>query len=238
MAASIATTLTHIIVSALYIFTTYWTFCVLDIPFLHGRFKDFDVGQLKYLTVWNVITQMLFFLVCVLNDLFGTNSVSPKKKPFVRRFKDFFHATVGFPVSMFVGLTFWGLMFVDRELVLPKALDPYFPWWLNHLMHTLIMVTTALEMVMAPRQYPARSKGLSGLAGFMLIYLGWMHFVYYKSGVWAYPVIEVLTWPLRIVFYLVLLVFVIGLYYMGEGLDRLVWGGSVQSVEKGNKKKK
>ena len=51
-----------------------------------------------------------------------------------------------------------------------------------------------------------------------------MHFVYYKSGVWTYPVLEVLSWPLRVVFYLVLLVFSTGLYYAGEALDRLIWG--------------
>ncbi|KAJ8679444.1 hypothetical protein QAD02_015231 [Eretmocerus hayati] len=169
---------------------------------------------------------MLFFLVCMLNDIFGSNSLSPKKRPFIRRFKDYFHATVGFPVAMFVGVTFWALMAKDRELVLPKAVDPYFPWWLNHLMHTLILFTTVLEMLIAPRQYPSRSQGLSGLAGFMLTYLAWMHFVWYKSGVWAYPIIEILSWPLRVVFYLVLLVFSVGLYFAGEALDRLIWGDS------------
>lgn len=51
-----------------------------------------------------------------------------------------------------------------------------------------------------------------------------MHFVYYMSGVWAYPIIDVLTIPLRVVFYLVLLVFATVLYFAGEGLDRLIWG--------------
>ncbi|XP_058799188.1 androgen-dependent TFPI-regulating protein-like isoform X2 [Phymastichus coffea] len=235
---AIAMTLTHIAILALYLYTVYCTFYVLDIPFIRERDKKWDVGQLKYLTVWNVIAQTFFFFVCLLNDIFGTNSLTSKKRPFIRRFKDFYHAAIGFPVSMFVGLTFWGLMFVDRELVLPKALDPYFPWWLNHLMHTLIMITTVLEMLIAPRNYPKRSKGIGGLAGFMLTYLAWMHFVYYKSGVWAYPVIDVLSVPLRIVFYLVLLVFTLVLYFAGEGLDRLIWGSSSYSVDKSNKKRK
>jgi len=76
-------------------------------------------------------------------------------------------------VLQFVGVTFWVLMFVDRELVLPKALDPYFPWWLNHLMHTMIMVTTMLEMIFVPRQYPKRSRSLGILVNFMLTYLVW-----------------------------------------------------------------
>jgi len=81
---------------------------------------------------------------------------------------------VSIPIPLqFVGVTFWALMFVDRELVLPKALDPYFPWWLNHLMHTMIMVSTVFEMIIAPRQYPKRSRSLGILTSFMLAYLVW-----------------------------------------------------------------
>ncbi|XP_008208004.1 androgen-induced gene 1 protein isoform X2 [Nasonia vitripennis] len=219
-------------------FSVYYDLFHTHVPIEVGRVHNAYGGKFKFLTFWDAIAQTFFFLICLLNDIFGTNSVSPKKRPFIRRFKDFYHAAVGFPVSMFVGVTFWGLMAVDRELVLPKALDPYFPWWLNHLMHTMIMVTTVLEMIMAPRQYPKRSQGMGGLLGFMLIYLAWMHFVYYKSGVWAYPVIEVLSVPLRVVFYLILFVFSSGLYFAGEALDRLIWGSTVKTVDKGSKKKK
>lgn len=64
-------------------------------------------------------------------------------------------------------------MFVDRELVLPKAVDPYFPWWLNHLMHTMIMITILVETILAPRTYPKRSNGLLGIIIFLFIYLVW-----------------------------------------------------------------
>lgn len=64
-------------------------------------------------------------------------------------------------------------MFIDRELVLPKVLDPYFPWWLNHLMHTMIMVSTVFEMLIAPRQYPEKKSGYFGLYALMLTYLVW-----------------------------------------------------------------
>ncbi|XP_032677847.1 androgen-induced gene 1 protein-like isoform X1 [Odontomachus brunneus] len=176
------------------------------------------------------ILQAVFFLICVLNDCFGTNAVNPKKRPFVRKLKDSFHASLGFPIAMFVGIIFWILMFVDRELVLPKAIDPYFPWWLNHLMHTMIMVTTVLEMIVAPRQYPKRSRGLTILVSFMLMYLVWIHVIYFKSGFWVYPVMEVLTLPLRIVFIVSLLVVCIVLYFVGETLDNYLWGKKCVAV--------
>ncbi|XP_032677850.1 androgen-dependent TFPI-regulating protein-like isoform X3 [Odontomachus brunneus] len=228
--ANILNTLVHLLNILAYGFTLYYASFILRIPFLENKFKDFDPGQFKYLTIWNVILQAVFFLICVLNDCFGTNAVNPKKRPFVRKLKDSFHASLGFPIAMFVGIIFWILMFVDRELVLPKAIDPYFPWWLNHLMHTMIMVTTVLEMIVAPRQYPKRSRGLTILVSFMLMYLVWIHVIYFKSGFWVYPVMEVLTLPLRIVFIVSLLVVCIVLYFVGETLDNYLWGKKCVAV--------
>nr|XP_012235073.1 PREDICTED: androgen-dependent TFPI-regulating protein-like isoform X1 [Linepithema humile] len=231
-------TLFHLASLTAYGFTHYYTFNKLHVPMLKEVFKEYDPGQMKYLTVWNVILQAVFFLICFLNDLVGTNAVNPKKPPFTRKLKDYFHASLGFPIAMFVGVTFWALMLVDRELVLPKALDPYFPWWLNHLMHTMIVITTTIEMIIAPRQYPKRSRSLGILAIFMLTYLVWIHVIYYKSGVWVYPVFEVLTPPLRIVFFLVLLTFCTILYFAGEALNNLIWGNEHTKHKKSHAKSK
>ncbi|XP_011304581.1 androgen-dependent TFPI-regulating protein-like isoform X2 [Fopius arisanus] len=228
----------HLTAFSAYSFTLYQAFFNMDIPLLAHRFKKFDPGQLKYLTIWGVIAQTVFFFLCILNDLYGSNKVIPKRTPALRRIKDYFHAAFGFPLAMFVGVVFWSLMFVDRELVLPKALDPYFPWWLNHLMHTMVVVSTVIEMLVAPRQYPKRSYGFGGLALVMLSYLVWIHFIYYKSGIWVYPVMEVLSLPMRIVFLLALLFFCSLLYLAGEGFDHLLWGTIKRTSSKTSKKKK
>ncbi|XP_076626261.1 androgen-dependent TFPI-regulating protein isoform X6 [Colletes latitarsis] len=196
----------------------------LNIPILNSAFEKFDPKEFKYLTVWGVIIQTVFFLICMLNDWFGTNAASPKKPPFIRKLKDYVHAVLSFPVAMFVGVIFWSLMFVDRELVFPKAIDPYFPWWLNHLMHTMIMVSTLVETILSPRKYPKRAQGLFGHLMFMFTYLIWMHIIYLKSGIWVYPVMKVLSLPMRAVFLFVLLLFSSMLYFIGEMLDNFVWG--------------
>ena len=46
------------------------------------------------------ILQTLFFLVCLVNDIFGSNVVGLKNRPFIRKCKDYFHAAIGFPVAM------------------------------------------------------------------------------------------------------------------------------------------
>lgn len=47
--------------------------------------------------------------------------------PFIRKFKDRLLATLAFPCSVNVAVTFWLLYGIDRELVFPKVLDEIFP---------------------------------------------------------------------------------------------------------------
>ncbi|XP_043578824.1 androgen-induced gene 1 protein-like isoform X2 [Bombus pyrosoma] len=202
------------------------------------RLGDFDPGPFKFLTVWNLIIQAIFFFICILNDWFGTNAVNPKKPPFIRKLKDHVHAILGFPIAMFVGIIFWSLMFVDRELVLPKALDPYFPWWLNHLMHTMIIVSTLIEMILTPRKYPKRSFGLVCLLSFMSVYLIWLHIIFYKSGIWVYPILDVLPLPIRIIFFIVMLLISVFLYLIGEAVNSFFWGNEYTKSKKSYAKSK
>lgn len=169
------------------------------------------------------IVQAVFFTICVLNDFFGTNKVAVKNLPLIRRAKDYFFAAFAFPLAFQVGLIFWALMFVDRELVLPKQLDEILPSWLNHVMHTNIMFFIVIELLSTFRAYPARRIGVLSLVAFSAAYMVWLHVVKHYSGNWVYPVLEVLNLPLRIVFFAVTLVLSQSLYFAGEALNRLVW---------------
>lgn len=50
-------TLLHITQLATYSFTLYYSFVLLKLPAFKrpGRTSDFDPGQLKYLTIWDVV---------------------------------------------------------------------------------------------------------------------------------------------------------------------------------------
>lgn len=61
------------------------------------------------------------------NDFIGTNDIQPKKTPTIRKVKDYLLAAFAFPLATNVGLTFWSLMAIDRELIFPKAFDDFFP---------------------------------------------------------------------------------------------------------------
>ncbi|XP_076653595.1 androgen-dependent TFPI-regulating protein isoform X2 [Halictus rubicundus] len=214
----------HLIASVQFVFGTYYGFLVLDVPEDVSKMFSGYGGKFKFFTFWNGILQAIFFLICTLNDWFGTNAVNPKKPPLIRKFKDLLHASLGFPVAAFVALVFWTLMFIDRELVFPKVLDPYFPWWLNHLMHSMVLVSTVIEMIIAPRQYPRRLTGLSTTVIFDFIYLIWVNVIYYKSGIWVYPLLSLMSVPVRMLFMLSMMVFNGILYFVGEAIHNFVWG--------------
>lgn len=129
---------------------------------------------------------------------------------------------------MFVGLTFWSLYGIDRELVLPKVLDKYFPPVLNHVMHTNIMIFIVIEMLTSCRKYPVRSTGTLILIIFMSLYLIWIHVIHACINIWVYPVLDELNLPLRIMFFACMYGFVISLYLIGEKLNSIIWDETIR----------
>lgn len=137
---------------------------------------------------------------------------------------------------MFVASTFWCLYFVDRELIFPRAIDPYFPAWLNHAMHTNIVIALLAEVFTAFRSYPTRKQGLSLLAVVMMCYLIWIHVINYYTGQWVYPILEVLNFQLRLVFFAAMLGFLLVLYISGEKLNNSIWKNEMKHLKKNFKK--
>nr|XP_023029356.1 androgen-induced gene 1 protein-like [Leptinotarsa decemlineata] len=216
----------------------FWGGCYYDwnyvkIPaHVHNMGESFGFsGKLKFLTYWNALLQATFFTVCLLNDFIGTNENIPKRIPLIRKVKDTLMTSLALPLSLFVALTFWGIYCIDRELILPKAIAPYFPDWLNHLMHTNIAIFILIELFISFRKYPTRKQGLRVLCIFMLIYLVWVHVINYYTGFWVYPILTVLNVPSRIVFFAVLLIFIVLLYIAGETLNNLVWRKQLKALK-------
>lgn len=144
-----------------------------------------------------------------------------------------------FPLAYDVGGLFWLLYAIDRELVFPKGLDAFFPWWLNHFIHTNILAFITLEMILLHHKYPCRKSAYAGMGTLMLGYLVWIHVIWVKANVWVYPVLAVLNWPQRIGFYAFTLSVPAGFFFLGEFLNGLVWGQSRigESPEKVKSKK-
>jgi len=187
-------------------------------------------GRSKFLTYWCLILQACYYTIALLNDFIGSNEIAPKKLPLIRQVKDYMIAAFAWPIACNVAITFWGIYAIDRELIFPRALDSFFPDWLNHVMHTNILIFIVLEMCVSFRQYPSRRSGCTGLCTFMASYLIWIHIIFYMSGVWVYPVLEVLALPLRICFFVGVFIFSLILYRIGEFFNEIIWVKELKQI--------
>ncbi|KAG5676065.1 hypothetical protein PVAND_005919 [Polypedilum vanderplanki] len=229
-------TLFHIIAVINFVYGWYYDRAYMTEP--DNKFRGFEFGgRMIYLTIWNLTFLCVYFIISLLNDLIGTNEAVPKNSPFIRKIRDYLFAIAAFPFSFNVGLMFWVLMFVDRELVMPKEVDEFFPLWLNHLVHTSIMVFVTIEMFALPRKYPSRKSAMTGIIIIMAIYLGWIFCIKANTNRWVYPILAVLNWPQRIAFFAFTLSVPLVLYFVGEYFNNLVWKSAVEEKTPSKKKK-
>ena len=75
------------------------------------------MGQWKYLTHMNVAIQTGLFALSALDDILEV--INPDNRKIIKIIKDFVFSTIGFPVGVFVSVSFWGLYAIDRDLVFP-----------------------------------------------------------------------------------------------------------------------
>ncbi|XP_059611961.1 androgen-induced gene 1 protein-like [Phlebotomus argentipes] len=221
----------HIIATAMFWFAIQYEYNFVKIPVDQHPMARAIGGKFKYLTFLNAICQAVYYTIALLNDLVGSNKVSHTKLPLIRRVKDYVMISLAFPLAATVSTTFWSLMAIDRELVFPKFLDDYVPTWLNHVLHTNIFICIVIELFMSFRKYPARREGMLGLIIFMVAYLVWIHVIHHYSGVWVYPILEVLSFPMRVVFYIVVIGMTGALYILGEFLNNAIWTKELKKLK-------
>ena len=125
--------------------------------------------------------------------------------------------------GQFVGLIFWTLWHIDRELVFPKAFDAIFPSYINHMMHTTVIPVQLLELILLYHMYPKKTSGIATTFSFCLLYLSWTLIVAHFGGIWVYPIFEVLDTVQRGIFMLFCSMFGGLLYLVGESLNNVVW---------------
>ncbi|KPJ11834.1 Uncharacterized protein C6orf105 [Papilio machaon] len=210
----------------------------VDLPFSNPLVKELPLkSRSMFLTMWCLILQITYHMIAFLNDVFGTNAASPKKKPTIRLIKDVLFS-IAFPVAMYVSGTFWGIYAIDKDLIYPDYIAKLYPEWVNHVLHTTIAIFMFIELLMTNRSYPSRKVGLSVMSTFIISYISFYLTVYFKTGTWAYPLFDELNWPLRIVFLLFSYLLVIAIYILAEKINYIVTGSKTEKTLSGKQKKR
>lgn len=200
-------------------------------------------GKLVYLTFLNAVSyayfsrtlltsvllqmiQMFFHLIALANEFFGTIEPSPSNPPLIRRIRDYIFAAMAFPLAANVTIVFWFLHSIDRELVFPRVMDPIYPQWLNHILHTNVFLMIIVELFISHHNYPSRKACLGGLSSFCIAYIAWVYIVKHIAGAWVYPILYVLRWHERICFFALVALVPIIFYFVGEFVNEKVWSSS------------
>ncbi|XP_060522518.1 androgen-induced gene 1 protein-like [Cylas formicarius] len=210
----------HVVALAHHLFSLFYIFCYLELPLELSKTKQIlgKIENFKYLTNWDVILQTLYFILCMICDVSSDPRTSGKCSR-AKQLRELVLSSLVVPVSLFVGVTFWGLYIINRELVFPAAIDPYFPVWLNHMVHTNVVIFSMTELLTSYQEYPPRSKGIRICQIFTLTYILWSCILQYYTGYWVYPILQVLNWPLRIAFFFTNVLTMSLLYIIGEKIN-------------------
>lgn len=173
---------------------------------------------------------MIYYAIALASD-FTTSSR-------LKKFRNGFFASLAWPLALETSFMYWAMRSIDRELVFPKALDKFFPLWLDVLLHTNVTIFVFLEMIINDIKYPQRSVSIRGLLVFLLGYLGWLYVIKSNTGKWVYGILGVLSGPQRIGFFIAAGLVSVGLYFIGEFMNKCCSGSEkVIKVDKKKKKK-
>ncbi|XP_007882691.1 androgen-induced gene 1 protein [Callorhinchus milii] len=185
-------------------------------------------GRWKYLTFLDLVLQAIFFGICVLMDLLALAAKRGRRlqslAQHVNTLQDRIFTNLAFPVGSFVVLSFWLLYVYDRELVYPREMDDIIPQWLNHAMHSVILMPLLMEVWLVSHHYPSRVSGLVMLSAFCSLYLIWVMWIHSVSGIWVYPILAKLNPVAKVVFLAVAVISTAPLYLLGEKLEHIRWG--------------
>jgi len=184
-------------------------------------------GRTKYLTFLDLNLQLFYFFfmtICTLCECFAIEITK------LKRFCNFLFCSFAFPLGVFVFVSFWGIYFVDRELIWPKRIELIVPIYQNHIRHSLPMFGVLLDSFMSSKQYE-----ISFLKGFIPLQIGimcyscWVIIIKYVTNVWAYGVLNVMTYSQLFVFYVALNILIGFLYLAGKKTNSILWKKSLKT---------
>ncbi|VVC32711.1 FAR-17a/AIG1-like protein [Cinara cedri] len=222
----------HLSGAVLFTYSLYYYYMYVNIPARLNPLDEAFGAKFKYLTFCNLVIQTIFYLYAVFVDIIGVCAYSNVKVKSLNRKKHDLFTIFVFPLSMFIAVSFWPLWFTDKSLVMPMYYDLYFPSWLNHVTHAHIFIFAVLEMITTHREYPSRIKGLSIFIGFKIGYLIWINFIFYKTGMWVYPILGKLNLTLRIIFFAGNFLYAPFMYLIGEYLNNTYWSIHISKKSK------
>ena len=190
---------------------------------LMPRSKGFG-GHFKFLTHWDLWIQFFTFVLALICDFISNpHNHRGRPKPLAVKVRDLIFNGLALPMGCFVTISFWAIYSIDRELIFPVGVEKWYPTWLNHTTHSIILPIVLLENYLVDHNRRAQTKTLTLLLTVTLTYGIWVLYLGLAHNYWVYPVLEVLSMPFRLLFILGSLVLFFVLHIIGNILYDMAW---------------
>ena len=186
-------------------------------------------GSWKNLTYWNILLQILYFSLAIIDKSYSKNYQTATS---LKAVTDFVFTSLAFPVGVFVTSMFWVILSIDRELAYPAAIDQFYPSIFNHMMHTVPMPSQIIELFLVPHAYPGRKLGLFVSMSFAALYYLFVLYLGYHFGFWSYGVLEIMSHWQRAIYGLFCILLTACFYLIGELANNMVWKKPIFNIEK------
>lgn len=217
----------HVVSLSIYLFLGYYFQKYLKVPEgVQLNVPDPAKEPWQYLTIWNVVFQEIYFFLCVADDaLMLTRPKALRElKGLVRKMRRYFFESVFFPTGVTVFFMFWPLFLANRQIIYPVELDLVVPIWMNHLIHTNIMVLIVLEVILCPHFYSDRKEGLARSCVVPIVYTLCLLITNAIRGTWPYPLFGMIGHLGRALFFTFTYFIVWVAYVSGEKINGWLWG--------------
>ncbi|EEB12170.1 Androgen-induced protein, putative [Pediculus humanus corporis] len=133
-------------------------------------------------------------------------------------------SSIVFPLSILVTINFWAIYsYYPRVIDEDNVTESFFPSWVNHGLHTTILLLACIEKFITYRSYPTKIQGFLGLSTVLTLYCLTCTILYLIGGVWPYPLVSLLSkWHLLIYIYGN---YLFGFFIMrlGESINNKIW---------------
>ncbi|ALC43699.1 CG6149 [Drosophila busckii] len=198
-------------------YATYYDYKYAQLPLLAVELRlEPTMGyKFNYLTFLNGLLQSSYYLLAVACDLLPARALS--------RWRDFLLASLVVPLALTVSITFWLLYALPSYVIYPQLLQQIYPRWLNHSLHSFVVLYALLELCLTPHRYPRRREGFMCLGLSLAGYLLWLHVVHHHTHIWAYPFLHAFSTPLLYCFFAFIVGAAFGYYALGELLSAAAW---------------
>ncbi|XP_069692278.1 androgen-induced gene 1 protein-like isoform X2 [Periplaneta americana] len=194
----------------------------------------FHAAAAPYLVCMDVVyalkvaLQVYFFLA------FGYDVIEPVDYVFVKQlkrvlrvFKAVFFSSVVIPTSILVSVNYWVLdSLLDPALLEDThVLQDYVPRWIDHNLHTSVLLFSLAELLLCYRPYPRwASLGQVRSTVVVLAYTSWVILAVLIGSAWPYTFLKYMTMTEKLGYLMANCALAAWSYSLGEYINTIIWG--------------